>query len=600
MNKTVATAVQADLLAPAGCTPTRPRAGRPTLSDARRLLREVWGYTKFRPAQAKALECVLAGRDLLAVFPTGGGKSLCYQLPAMLLDGVTIVVSPLISLMKDQIDALRARGVPAMYLNSSQRPSEVEAVLEALDRGELRLLYVSPERFESAEFTAQVARARIALLAIDEAHCVSEWGHDFRPAYKRLGRRRGLFPHAPVVAVTATATPRVRRDIVDQLALRDPAVQVGGFDRPNLHWAVTPTADDPRKLAATLKALRALRHGGSAIIYVSTQDAARDVARALSDAGHETAAYHAGLSPTRRKAVQDAFMAGATRIVVATNAFGMGIDKADIRLVLHYTIPATMEALYQEAGRGGRDGAPARSLLLYGPADRATHEYLIQQAHPTRNLVEDVYRALVAASDAHGTHTEPVAAVARALKLRSTRPVSAALRSLADAGVLQYTTAARQALHVTLHARPDRVRALLDTEDRAGDLRTLRALWKSMGGDALYSGATLRRPAMDLLPGGFDGALQSLQRMAADGLLDWRLEQLGTRLLSDPMPPKALPVDWPALDAARRLEIAKLDAVEAYARRSGCRRRALLDYFHDDAPVECTGCDYCDRRPPRR
>jgi ATP-dependent DNA helicase RecQ len=429
---------------------TRP-GQRPSMEAAREALRLVWGYDDFRPAQSRALAAILAGRDLLAVFPTGGGKSMCYQVPALLADGVTIVVSPLISLMKDQIDAIAARGVRAAYLNSSLRAREAEGVLTALAGGDLRLLYVAPERFDSPEFIRAVASARVSLFAIDEAHCVSEWGHDFRPAYTRLGARRELFPDAPMVAVTATATPTVRRDIVDHLGMRDPAVQVGGFDRPNLHWAVLPAADEVTKLALTLKALRGLR--GSAIVYVSTQEAADDVARALSDAGHAAGAYHAGLPDARRKKVQDEFMAGELRVVVATNAFGMGIDKPDIRLVLHYTIPATMEALYQEAGRGGRDGNPARAVLLHAAGDRKTHEYLIHQAHPSRELVENVYLSVLGASSGNDVVTNPAQEAARAMKLRNPRPIHAALRILAQAGVIERISGRRQDVRVL--ARPD-------------------------------------------------------------------------------------------------------------------------------------------------
>ncbi|HEU4559055.1 MAG TPA: ATP-dependent DNA helicase RecQ [Longimicrobium sp.] len=574
----------------------RSSGRRPTLADARRVVRQVWGYSDLRPEQARALESVFNSRDLLAVFPTGGGKSLCYQVPAVLTPGVTIVVSPLISLMKDQIDALRALGVPARFLNSSLRPDEVADVFRALARGDVWLLYVSPERFDSEEFTHAVAQVPVAMLAVDEAHCVSEWGHDFRPAYKRLGGRRALFPDAPVIALTATATPRVRRDIIDHLALREPAVQVGGFDRPNLHWSVTRTADEPSKLSATLRALRAARD--SAIIYVSTQDAAGEVARKLSDAGRTAEAYHAGLPPARRRDVQDAFMNGRVPIVVATNAFGMGIDKSDIRLVLHYSMPATMEALYQEAGRGGRDGKPSRSILLYAAADRTTHEYLIQQAHPTRSTVEDVYRALAASCNGSGPLADPVETLAKQLKLRNSRPVAAALRILVEAGVVHQTTSNRQNLHVTLHASTDRIASAL--AHREHDLATLRALWKRMGGEAMYRGASVRLSAVADVPGGMAELTGALQRMQDDGLLAWRADEVGARLVGAPLPPARLPVDWAAVEARRRAELDKLNSVESYATRSGCRRRALLDYFRDESVVACSGCDHCDRQRAHR
>jgi ATP-dependent DNA helicase RecQ len=366
---------------------------KPTMANALAALRAVWGYPEFHSHQAAAIAQILDGRDLLAVVPTGGGKSLTYQVPAIVVpNGVTLVVSPLISLMKDQIDGLVSRGIPAAYLNSSLTPEEMEERMAALERGELRLAYVAPERFDSPDFLARIRRVTVAFLAVDEAHCVSQWGHDFRPAYRRIGAQRSLFPNAPLIAVTATATARVRRDIVDALSMRDPVVRVEGFDRPNLRWEVSHERTEEGKLRSALNALRGLR--GSAVVYTSTQRAADTVAASLVEDGFRAASYHAGLSGAKRKQVQDAFMKDRLDVVVATCAFGMGVDKANVRLVLHWSIPASMEALYQESGRAGRDGEPARCLLLYSASDRRTHEFLIAY-YPSSSLANHGRRRAV-------------------------------------------------------------------------------------------------------------------------------------------------------------------------------------------------------------
>ena len=323
---------------------------------------------------------MLEGRDTLVVLPTGGGKSLCFQVPAMLLPGLTVVVSPLISLMKDQVDALVARDVPATYVNSSLGYGEIADRLARAARGEYKLLYVAPERFDTGAAAEPLRRHGVALLAVDEAHCISEWGHDFRPSYRRVHALRSALGDPPTIALTATATPAVRRDIGEQLGLRRPEVVITGFDRRNLHYHVIRTRTDAEKDATLVDLLRT--HPGQAIVYATTRNAVDRIAGVLGGAGVSALAYHGGQDDADRRDAQDAFMGERVKAIVATNAFGMGIDKPNVRLVVHHAMPGSLEAYYQEAGRAGRNGLRANCVLLHAFQDRFTHEFLINTPRP--------------------------------------------------------------------------------------------------------------------------------------------------------------------------------------------------------------------------
>ncbi|MFB3817064.1 MAG: DNA helicase RecQ [Candidatus Methylomirabilales bacterium] len=335
------------------------------MDHVRRIVKQVWGYDDLLPLQAEAIGAVLARRDSIVILPTGGGKSLCYQAPAAAMGRLAVVVSPLISLMKDQVDGLAAAGVPAAFLNSSLTADERRRVEAGVARGSYRLLYVAPERLVLPTCLGLLRRAGVAFFAIDEAHCISQWGHDFRPEYRQLKVLRQAFPEVAVHAFTATATPRVREDIAAELGLRDPAVLVGSFDRPNLIYRVRQRTERLRQVTEALE-----RHRGEAgIVYCIRRAEVDQLAEALRRRGWRAAAYHAGLADAERKRAQDDFIAERVEVVVATVAFGMGIDRSDVRYVVHAGMPKSVEHYQQEAGRAGRDGLPAECLLLYSGGD---------------------------------------------------------------------------------------------------------------------------------------------------------------------------------------------------------------------------------------
>lgn len=375
-------------------------------------LSQHFGFEHFREPQDEIVASILAGRDTLVIMPTGGGKSLCYQLPALMLPGVTLVISPLIALMKDQVDALNQRGIAAAMINSSQSWEEQRHCLDQLRRGELKLVYVAPERFRAQSFIDALQGIEISLFAVDEAHCISQWGHDFRPDYMRLGEALEKIGRPCCAAFTATATPEVREDIARNLSLSKPNTFVSGFGRDNLSFAIRNIDKRKDKVARLLKLID---NNGVGIVYCARRKSVEAVSVELRQEGVKHVIYHGGMTAAERDAAQDRFVRGEVPVAVATNAFGMGIDRADIRFVCHYEMPGSIEAYYQEAGRAGRDGKPAYCEMLFCYADKSTQEFFIEGGNPTLTLIHSVYSVLQRTANEQGETFLPVDEITEAL-----------------------------------------------------------------------------------------------------------------------------------------------------------------------------------------
>jgi ATP-dependent DNA helicase RecQ len=556
------------------------------MDDLHRLLKATFGHVSFRDGQEEVVRAVASGEDSLVVMPTGAGKSLCYQLPALAIEGVTLVVSPLIALMKDQVDGLLAREVAATCINSSVTPAERRERIQGLVQGRWKLVYVAPERFTPG-FLEQIRGAPIGLLAIDEAHCVSEWGHDFRPDYLRLGRVRQQLGCPPTVALTATATPEVQRDIVRLVGIDGCRRFVRGFDRKNIALSVHECSGGPHKLSM----LPGLLQGGPGLVYCATRKNVEKVVRSLRDAGVQAGMYHGGMEHQDRVRVQDAFMGGQVPVVVATNAFGMGVDKADIRCIVHFDIPGSVEAYYQEIGRAGRDGAPARAVLLFHPSDRRIQEFFVRSAHPEPQLVETIYQALLETWRQQGgedplveAHRERLGAL---LPSEAGGPwaASACIRVLERQGWLRRVAARERDGTVQLLAAPPapprglvgRVYELI--QQRLGEYPDESWLFQPsrLCGELQIDRAQLL------------GALRGLE---ARGLILYQAPaQAGAVELLRPRQP--LELDHEALAHRRRFDLQKVERMVGYV-HAACRRHYLLSYFGERPSYQrCGSCDAC-------
>lgn len=544
------------------------------------VLQDRFGFPGFRPGQREIVTHVALGRDALVIMPTGAGKSLCYQVPGLARGGTTLVVSPLIALMKDQVDGLRQLGIRAACLNSSLSRQEHAEVSDALMRGDIELLYVAPERF-TPSFLNFLGRVDVRLLAVDEAHCLSQWGHDFRPDYLRLGRVREALGKPPTVALTATATPEVQADIVQTLGIGQGRVFVRGFDRDNLLLEVASVSRRNQKDQLVPE----LVLPGPSLVYCATRKNVERVTTALREAGVRAGMYHAGLSPDDRTRVQDDFMADRVPVVVATNAFGMGIDKRDIRNIVHYDMPGTIEAYYQEIGRAGRDGRMSRAVLLHQASDRRIHEFFIDNAHPPVEWVQRVYDGLLAYDENPvfvriedlATHLPPEA---------GERAVASCLYILVREGMIRRIAPSDRSAWLRVLRLPDPRRVPEGLRGR---------VWQHIVEREVEVGGTLQfQPdawcrELDVERDQLTAALRGLEDR---GWVRYRApERIGGVELLRPGQP--LELDEARMRERRNREYRKLDEMERYT-AAPCRRRFIVEYFGETAPYDrCGTCDHC-------
>ncbi|WP_246114632.1 RecQ family ATP-dependent DNA helicase [Rubripirellula tenax] len=552
-----------------------------------------FGLTEFRPGQRDVVDAIASGRDVMCVMPTGGGKSLCYQLPSLARKGTTIVVSPLIALMKDQVDTLQGLGIAAKLINSTLSATEQSDVMNEMASGKLDLVYVAPERLRNSRFLEACQSANVALLAVDEAHCVSEWGHDFRPDYSRLGRfRQRYLNNVQTIALTATATPVVRDDVIESLGLKDPCTFVTGFARTNLRFGVSHAKTDQEKNDTLLSYLQS--QSGSGIIYAATRKRCEELAEWLPEkARRPIGVYHAGLDPIQRRRVQDDFMSGKLSAIVATNAFGMGIDKSDIRFVVHYNMPGSLEAYYQEAGRAGRDGGKSDCQLMFSYSDRYIQEFFIDNRYPSKETVKKVYEYLLSRDE------DPIELtldqVRDGIKVKDgSEAIGTAETLLAKAGVLRRLDSNANYAMLRIDSDAPSMLDFLPKEARTRR-KVMLAIEKIVG----------RRRHEDVFVK--PARLVEMAGVKKDALVR-TLRELRRLKAFDYVPPfrgraihftdrdqrfEDLQIDFDELAQRKAAETEKLESVIRFARTAGCRQRVILNYFGETEADNCGTCDRC-------
>jgi len=563
------------------------------------LLRIHFGYESFRPGQEKAIDSLLSGQDVVVVLPTGGGKSLIFQLPALIMEGVTLVISPLIALMKDQVDSLEKVGIPATFINSSVTPIEAEKRLKKAEQGFYKLVYIAPELFYNKQFLDSLKKIKVSLFAIDEAHCISQWGHDFRPSYLRLKDAIALVGKPRVVALTATATPEVREDIVKQLQLKDPELIVTGFARPNLQFAVIPSQSG-QKVENIVNFLITNPDIGAGIIYTGTRNKADEIAEILTENDIKAVVYHAGLDADSRRWVQDQFMDQKVQVVVATNAFGLGINKPDIRFVIHHDLPGTIEAYYQEAGRAGRDGLPSFCLLFYNKQDRYLREFFIKGDNPEPETVLEIYDFLLRRLDLESTKESTILVTYNeiAKQLSESVPemaIGTALKILEKEGYISRPKEKNANSFIRFKKKPSEVGALISKRAKTQH-EVLEKLQEKYQAQLEVGFDFIAEELAVVLKIKKDTLTRAIKKFAEKDLLEYRPPFRGTEIrilkITDS---RDLELDFKSLKekAARAYE--KLDEMENYVYHAGCRQEYILNYFGDYKVAPCGKCDGCLR-----
>ena len=557
-------------------------------------LQKYWQHDSFRPMQREIIESVLAGRDTLALMPTGGGKSITYQLPTLLSDGLCIVITPLIALMKDQVDALRRRGIPAAAIYSGMTRRQIDIALDNCVYGDIKFLYIAPERLSSDVFRMRVDRMKVSLLAVDEAHCISQWGYDFRPTYLRISELREVLPTTPILALTASATPLVAKDIMTQLRFAKPNILQGSFARPNLAYCVRE-ADDKRE--QLLRIARGVN--GSGIIYVRKRKIAEELSAWLCEEGFSASFYHAGLPNEERSIRQDEWVSNKVRIMVATNAFGMGIDKSDVRFVVHYSIPDSLESYYQEAGRAGRDGKRSYAVLLKGSDDENRIERYFEAQFPPIEVVRSVYHKLgssleIAIGDgAQGSYPFNIYDFCRRFRLDE-MTVRSSLKLLQMNGYITFVEESENPAMVMFTVERNQLYSLKDSDERVEGV--MLALMR------LYSGIFTEFRAIDEME------IAAMCHLSFDEVRDV-MKQLWRGHIIRYIPSNRTPLIF--FDTERLPERDIYIAPETYSQRKAlmqerfthmlhyansgdeCRSRIIENYFCDRSGERCGICDTC-------
>ncbi len=565
-------------------------------TDPLAVLQHYWGHTAFRPLQEDIIRSALDGRDTLALLPTGGGKSICFQVPALCQEGICLVVSPLIALMKDQVQNLQKRGIPAMAIYSGMRRREIDILFENACQGAYKFLYLSPERLKTDLALARIERMNVNLLAVDEAHCVSQWGYDFRPSYLQIADLRKLLPKVPILALTATATPEVLEDVQEKLAFREKHVLRQSFERSNLSYSVLY---EDKKREKMLDILRSVP--GTGIVYVRSRGEAKEVAQQLMHQRISASYYHAGLSAEERSARQDAWIAGRTRVMVCTNAFGMGIDKPDVRSVVHLHLPESLEAYFQEAGRAGRDGQKSYAVLLYSPSDAQGLRYHLQSAFPSLELVHRVYQAIgsytqTAVGAGQGESFDfDLAYFCATFKLEQ-GPTHAALRLLEQDGWITLSDAQLSPARVYITADRE---TLYDYQLRNRQADTVtKVLLRAYPGIQLQPtdvSESLVAQYAKLPP---EIIVQVLEVAQQEGILDYqpRTEKPQLTFVRERVADQVMSIDVAKFNFRKQRAEYRIGQAILYAENRRCRNRQLLAYFGETESKPCGICDVCTGR----
>lgn len=566
------------------------------MSEAIQILKKYWGYEAFRPFQAEIVQSILDQKDTLGILPTGAGKSICYQVPAIAMDGICLVISPLIALMKDQVESLKKRGVKSYAVHAAMSKREVDIVLDNCIYGDVKILIVSPERLKSELFQVRLSKMNVSFVCVDEAHCISEWGHDFRPSYREIAQLKVIIGDKPVLALTASATKQVAEDIVASLDMQSPNLFKGGFQRPNLLYKALETENKDQHLLD----LVASRKGKSGIVYVNTRRNAKTITQLLIKNGHRADIYHAGLDMDKRNEKQDAWIKGQTKVMVATNAFGMGIDKPDVRFVAHYDVPRTLEAYYQEAGRAGRDGLESTAIILYNKTDFVELRAQVEKSFPEVKEVKRVYQALANyyklavgshelisfEFDAHdfcATYKLNIIDVHYCLEILQ----SLALIKLSDPQ-RQYSQLMFNIQHHELY-QFQVAHAAYDT--------FIKMILRMTGGDVFNNFAKVDEKSLaKLIDASEEKVMKLLNELHQREVIvyDKKSQHQKVTFVQPRFSAEQLPIKTTEYENRKKLTFKKLDEVVRYCiNNQQCRSQFICNYFDDHAAERCGKCDVC-------